>query len=56
MKKSLLLKLSLLILTFSMLTGCLLIPVDDGMDRGGSHDRSRGDRHGDRHSVPPGHR
>lgn len=43
MKKSLLARLAALLLTFLMLSGCLLIPVDGG--RGGSHG---GGGHGDR--------
>lgn len=37
MKKSLLVRLAVLLLTFLTLSGCLLVPVDGGRGGGGSH-------------------
>jgi len=57
MKTSLLLRLAILLLTISTLAGCLWVPVDEGYsdgnyrdrghggDRGGDHDRDRGEHH-----------
>lgn len=49
MKKTFLARLAMLLLTTAMLSGCLLVPVDDGYRRGDSYDRDRGDHHGERH-------
>lgn len=51
MKKNLVAKLAVLILTIATLSGCILVPVDDGYQRGDRHDNGlhRGDKHGDRH-------
>jgi hypothetical protein len=47
MKKTLLVKMAIMALTISALSGCLLVPVDDGYDRGDYHGRDRGGHHGD---------
>jgi len=52
MKKTLLLGIAVLLLITSTLSGCILVPVDDGHRRGGGEDHHRGDRgehRGDRH-------
>jgi len=45
----------LLLVTILMLSGCILVPVDDGHSRSGHHE-NRHDSHGDRHDGPGGHR
>ncbi len=52
MKKSLVLRLALLALAVVMVSGCILVPVDDGFQRGGSHERP----HRDYHDGPGRHR
>lgn len=54
MKNRLLAELSLL-LAMVMLSGCILVPVDDGHSRSGHHE-NRHDSHGDRHDGSGGHR
>ena len=56
MKKSLLLRLTILVLTTSMMSGCILVPVDDGYRRGDHHERDRGDYHDDHHDRHDDHR
>lgn len=51
MKKSDSVKLAILFLAALTLSGCILVPIDDGYSRGGYYDRGRGDggyydRHG----------
>lgn len=49
MKKTLLVGMAILMLVASTLSGCLLVPVDDGY-RGDNHrDRDRGVHRGERH-------
>lgn len=46
MKTTFIARAAILILITSALSGCILVPVDDGMSRGSSHGNSRdGDRH-----------
>ena len=47
MKKSLLVKMAILLLTTSTLSGCLWRVEDDGYNRGGYQERNRGDHHGE---------
>jgi hypothetical protein len=49
MKKTLLVRLAILLLTITALSGCLLVPVDDGYRDGGSHPRDRGGHRGEIH-------
>lgn len=49
MKKSILARLALLLLATLMLSGCLLIPVDDGYRDGSYRGRDHGEHRGDRH-------
>jgi len=49
MKKSLLVRVAILLLTTSTLAGCILVPVDDRRPRGEYHETDRGDDHGDHH-------
>lgn len=52
MKKTLVAGIAILLLMISTLSGCILVPVDDGYRRGGGEDHHRGDRgerRGDRH-------
>jgi hypothetical protein len=49
MKTTLFIRLAILLLTFSTLSGCLLIPIDDGHRNGGSYDRGYDRHHGDNH-------
>lgn len=42
MKKSDLVKLAILFLAALTLSGCILVPIDDGYGRGGYYDRGRG--------------
>ena len=48
MKKSLLVKLAILLLTITTLSGCVLVPVPVNGGRGGgdSHEGGRGNNHG----------
>lgn len=39
MKKALFVKIALLLLIATTLSGCILVPVDDGYRRGGNRDR-----------------
>jgi hypothetical protein len=55
MKKSLLAGLAILLLATTTLPGCILVPVDDGYNRGESHERERGDHHGDHHDRHEDH-
>lgn len=52
MKTTFLARLAILLLITSALSGCLLVPLDEGGRGGGSHDRGhggdRGDHRGDR--------
>ena len=41
MKKSVVTKLAILVLATMTLAGCILIPVDDGYNRGEHHDNGR---------------
>ncbi len=54
MKNRLLAELSLL-LAMVMLSGCILVPVDDGHSRNGHHE-NRHNSHGDRHDDQGDHR
>jgi len=49
MNKILSVRLAIMALTISVLSGCLLVPVDDGYDRGNSHGKDRGGHQGDHH-------
>ena len=49
MNKSLLVRLAILLVTISTLSGCLLVPIDDGFRDGDSRPRDRGEHRGDRH-------
>ncbi|NVN91333.1 MAG: hypothetical protein HXX11_12130 [Desulfuromonadales bacterium] len=49
MKKTLLVKMAIMALTISALSGCLWVPVDDGYNRGDSHGRDRGEHRGEHH-------
>ena len=46
MKKTLLVGMAILLLTISALSGCILVPVDDGYRGGNSQGRGHGDHHG----------
>ncbi len=46
MKRSIFISMTLLFLAISTLSGCLLVPVDEGNYRGS---RGHGDYHGDRY-------
>lgn len=52
MKTTFLARLAILLLITSALSGCLLVPVDEGVRGGGSNDRGhggdRGEHRGDR--------
>lgn len=48
MKKTIFIRMGFLLLTISMLSGCILVPVDDGNYRGRSHGRGHSDNHEDR--------
>jgi len=52
MKKTLIFKQILLLLTILTLSGCILVPVDDGYHRGGP----RGGHPGDHRDGPRDHR
>ena len=53
MKKSLVIRLVILFMAASMLSGCFWQVEDDGYGRGGySHERDRGEHRGDRHDGP----
>ena len=45
MRKSDLIKLAILFLAALTLSGCLLVPIDDGYRRGGYYDRGHYDRY-----------
>lgn len=47
MGKSFLLKLTILLLIISTLSGCLLVERKDGYRRGDSHEKDRGNHYGD---------
>lgn len=49
METSYLYRLAILIMTMSMLSGCLLIPVDDGYRGGDYHERGHGGHRGEGH-------
>jgi len=49
MKKSLLVRLAILLLATLTLSGCLWVPEDNGDRRGDYHERDRGDHHGEHH-------
>lgn len=54
MKKTLLVGIAIMLLIISTLSGCILVPVDDGYGRGGGggddhHRGDRGEHRGDRH-------
>jgi len=52
MKKSLLVRLAIMFLVTLTLSGCILVPIDDGYHRGDSHgggDRGGHKDHGGRH-------
>ena len=52
MNKSILVKLAILVMTASALSGCLWVPVDEGPRHGEYRERDHGDHHGehqDRH-------
>ena len=49
MTRSMLVRLVILLLTVAMVSGCILVPVDDGGRRGGYYERDHGDHHGERH-------
>lgn len=52
MKKTLLFRQIVLLLTILTLSGCILVPVDDGYQHGGQ----RGGHQGDHHDGPRDHR
>lgn len=57
MKTTYLARLAILLLITSALSGCLLVPVDDGMRSGSSHHNDRGgDRDGNRDGNRGGNR
>ncbi|MDU0458722.1 MAG: hypothetical protein RW306_08310 [Geobacteraceae bacterium] len=49
MNKSFLVRLAILLVAITTLSGCLLVPVDDGFRDGDSRHRDRGEHRGDRH-------
>jgi hypothetical protein len=49
MKIAQLVKLAFLFLATVTITGCLLVPMDDGGYRGNNQDRSRGEHRGEHH-------
>lgn len=52
MKKSDLVKLVILLLAALTLSGCLLVPIDDGYSRGGYYRGHGGGGYYDRHDGP----
>ena len=49
MNTSRLVRLAILLLTILTLSGCILVPVDDGYHRGGSYERDRREHEGERY-------
>lgn len=49
MKKSLLLRLTILLMIISTLSGCLLVERRDGFHPGDSHEKDRGNHRGNKH-------
>lgn len=47
MNRSRLVRLAVWLLAISVLSSCILVPVDDGYRRGGSYERDRGDHRGE---------
>jgi hypothetical protein len=45
MKKSLVVRMAILFLIISALSGCLWVPYDEGGRRGGGHEEHRGEHH-----------
>jgi len=56
MKKSLLVRLAMLLLTISTLSGCFWRAEDHETGPGDYHDRDRGDHHGENHDDNADHR
>jgi hypothetical protein len=56
MKKSLLVKLALVLVTASTLSGCFWRAEDDGYRRGDYNDRDRGDHQGEHRDDRGGYR
>ena len=46
----------LLVMSLVIMTGCILVPVDDGYQSGGSHDGGRREHQGERHERSDGRR
>lgn len=49
MRKSISIRLVVLVLSTLTLAGCILVPVDDGYRGGDYHERGHGGHHRDRH-------
>ena len=49
MKNTHLIRMAIMALTISVLSGCLLVPVDDGFGPGDSRGSDRGGHHDNRH-------
>ena len=49
MKKSLLLKLTILLMILSTLSGCIWVERRGGFSHGDSHEGGRGNHHGEKH-------
>ena len=49
MKKTFLVRVAILFLTLSTLSGCILVPMDDGRRGGGYQGGDRGGHHGEHH-------
>ncbi len=56
MKKSFIIKQIVLLLTILTLSGCILVPVDDGYQRGGKRGGPQGDYHDHRDGPRDHHR
>jgi hypothetical protein len=56
MEKTLVVRSVLLFLSLVLMSGCILVPVDDGYQSGGSHDGGRREHQGERHERSDGRR
>ena len=55
MKTTIVAKLAILLLATSTITGCLLVPLDDGGHHGNNQERSRGEHRSDHHENTDRH-
>lgn len=49
MKTTILVKLAFLLLAIATISGCILVPLNDGGHRGNNQERSRGEHRGEHH-------